>query len=429
MSATAFDQHHPPAPELIDRCVHCGFCLPTCPTYALWGSEPDSPRGRIFLMKIATEQGAAMTPEWVHHFDTCLGCMACMTACPSGVDYAKLIEATRAQIARRHPRSLAERVYRKWIFATFTRPERLRLLRAPMRLYQQTGLAALVRRSGILKLLPAQVRALDELMPPVAALEPTPRTTTPRAPRGTRVGMLLGCVQREFLSGVNAATARVLAAEGYEVIAPPEQPCCGALLMHAGEEAGAVALARRMIDVFEQAKVDLVAMNAGGCGSHMKEYAHLLRDDPAYAGRAKRFAESCRDVSELLAAAPAQAIRQPLRLRVGYHDSCHLQHAQRVQAQPRALLAAIPGVELVEIPEPAICCGSAGIYNLVQPETAATLGDRKAAAIAPLGVDVIATGNPGCIFQLQSALERLGHRTPVRHTIQILDASIRGQQV
>jgi len=429
MSATAFDQHHPPAPELIDRCVHCGFCLPTCPTYALWGSEPDSPRGRIFLMKIATEQGAAMTPEWVHHFDTCLGCMACMTACPSGVDYAKLIEATRAQIARRHPRSLAERVYRKWIFATFTRPERLRLLRAPMRLYQQTGLAALVRRSGILKLLPAQVRALDELMPPVAALEPTPRTTTPRAPRGTRVGMLLGCVQREFLSGVNAATARVLAAEGYEVIAPPEQPCCGALLMHAGEEAGAVALARRMIDVFEQAKVDLVAMNAGGCGSHMKEYAHLLRDDPAYAGRAKRFAESCRDVSELLAAAPAQAIRQPLRLRVGYHDSCHLQHAQRVQAQPRALLAAIPGVELVEIPEPAICCGSAGIYNLVQPETAATLGDRKAAAIAPLGVDVIATGNPGCIFQLQSALERLGHRTPVRHTIQILDASIGGQQV
>lgn len=425
MTTTTFDSHHPPAQDLIDRCVHCGFCLPTCPTYLLWGREADSPRGRIYLMKLGVDGSAPMTAEFVRHFDTCLGCMACMTACPSGVDYAKLIEATRGQIARRHPRSLFERLYRQTLFATFTRPSRLRVLRWPLVIYQRSGLASLVRRMGLLKLLPKQVQALDALMPALTDKEPMPVAAASGVAR-KRIGMLLGCVQREFLSAVNAATARVLAAEGYEVVAPPEQPCCGALLMHAGEEAGAIAQARRMIDVFEQAGVEAIAMNAGGCGSHMKDYGHLLRDDPAYAERARRFAASCRDVTEILADGPQTAARHPLRLRVGYHDSCHLQHAQRVRTQPRSLLAGIPGIELVEIPEPAICCGSAGIYNLVEPDTAATLGDRKADLIAPLGVDVVATGNPGCILQLQSALARQGHHTPVMHTVQILDASMRG---
>jgi glycolate oxidase iron-sulfur subunit len=422
----AFDAHHPPTQELLDTCVHCGFCLSTCPTYVLWGQEMDSPRGRIYLMQMARDGVLSMTPQWVKHFDTCLGCMACMPACPSGVDYGKLIEATRSQIERRYVRPRAERWFRRWLFATLPRPARLRWLRWPLAAYQRTGAQALVRQSGLLKRLPSSMQAMEGLMPSITTREKTARVTPAHGPARQRVGMLLGCVQREFLSPVNAATARVLAAEGYEVIAPAEQPCCGALLTHAGEEAAAIALAKRMIDAFDRAQVDTIVSNAAGCGSAMKEYGHLLRDDPDYADRARRFSEKCRDVTEVLAAAEPRAVRHPLPLRVAYHDACHLQHAQGVRAQPRVLLSQIPGLELVEIPEAAICCGSAGIYNLVQPATAAELGDRKAGHIAPLRPDVVATGNPGCLFQIQSALARAGRPMPVLHTVQLLDASITG---
>jgi len=425
-SLAAFDEHHPPARAVLDTCVHCGFCLATCPTYVLWGKEMDSPRGRIYLMDLATEGAMSMTPEWVSHFDTCLGCMACMPACPSGVDYGQLIEATRGQITRRYPRSAAERGYRRLLFATLPRPDRLRLLRWPMAFYQRTGLQALVRRTGLLAKLPASWQAMEALMPAIAKPERTPRLTPPVGAKRGRVGLLLGCVQREFLSPVNAATARVLAAEGYEVIAPPEQPCCGALLTHAGEEAAAIALAKRMIDVFEGSGVETIVINAAGCGSAMKEYARLLSDDPAYAERARAFAAKCRDVTELLIEEGTRALRHPLPLRVAYQDACHLQHAQGIRAQPRALLAEIPELDLIEIPEAALCCGSAGIYNLVQPEAASQLGERKARHIAALAPDVVATGNPGCLLQLQTALARLDRPTPVMHTVQLLDASIRG---
>jgi glycolate oxidase iron-sulfur subunit len=233
-------------------------------------------------------------------------------------------------------------------------------------------------------------------------------------------------VQRTFFSHVNAATARVLAAEGYEIVAPAEQSCCGALFVHAGEEERAKDLARNTIDAFERANVEAIVINAAGCGSNVKEYAHLLRDDAAYAQKAKHFAAKCKDISEILAEQAPRAERKALRLRVAFHDSCHLQHAQGVRAQPRALLAQIPGLQLMEIPESPICCGSAGIYNLVQPEAAAELGDRKARLIAPLKAEVVATGNPGCILQLQASLRKINHRIPVVHTIQLLDASIRG---
>jgi glycolate oxidase iron-sulfur subunit len=228
---------------------------------------------------------------------------------------------------------------------------------------------------------------------------------------------------------VNAATVRVLAAEGCEVVAPEAQPCCGALMVHAGEEEGALALARKTIDVFERANVEVIVANAAGCGSNVKDYGHLLRDDPNYADRAKAFAAKCRDITEVLTELPPRAARNPLPLRVAFHDSCHLQHAQGVRSQPRQLLSNIPGLELTEIPEGAICCGSAGIYNLVQPDAANALGDRKAQLIAPLNADVIATGNPGCILQLQSSLACLGQSTRVLHTIQLLDASVRGAKL
>jgi glycolate oxidase iron-sulfur subunit len=426
---SAFAPHHPPSSEIIEKCVHCGFCLPVCPTYVLWGQEMDSPRGRIHLMKLASEGGTEMNPKWVSHFDSCLGCMACMTACPSGVDYGKLIEATRAQIERITERPKSERRHRKFIFDSFTQLRRLRRMRLPLLAYQKLGLQAVARSLGLLNLLPKRLRTMEALLPKLGRREKVAQVTPATGPKRRRVGLLLGCVQREFFSSVNAATVRVLAADGCEVVAPPEQPCCGALLVHAGEEAAALDLARKTIDAFERADVETVVTNAAGCGSNVKEYGYLLRDDPAYAARAKVFSAKCRDISEVLTELGPRATRNPLKLRVAFHDSCHLQHAQGVRLQPRALLSAIPGLELAEIPEAPICCGSAGIFNLVQPEAANALGDRKAQLIAPLNADVVATGNPGCLIQMQSALSRQGQKTPVVHTIQIVDASIRGASV
>jgi glycolate oxidase iron-sulfur subunit len=424
--AIGYDAHHPPSGELIDKCVHCGFCLPVCPTYVLWKEEMDSPRGRIYLMKMAAEGAATINETWVSHFDRCLGCMACMPACPSGVEYGKLIEATRAQIERRYTRPAAEKRFRRFLFSTFTRPDRMRMLLLPLRLYQGTAIQALVRRIGIPKLLPARWQALEALMPHVPAKETLPELIPAQGERRRRVGLLLGCVQRVFFQQVNAATARVLAAEGCEVLAPIRQPCCGALLVHTGEEEQARQLARHTIDTFERARVETVVINAAGCGSNVKEYGHLLRDDSEYAERAKAFAAKCRDVSEFLAELGPRATRHALRLRVAYHDACHLQHAQGIRTQPRTLLNGIPELKLLEVPESATCCGSAGVYNLLEPKTASELGDRKAAHVAALEPDVVVSANPGCMLQLRSALARAGRKLPVRHIIELLDASIRG---
>jgi len=375
-------------------------------------------------MKTASEGTAAMTPQWIEHFDTCLGCMSCMTACPSGVDYAKLIEATRAQIERRHPRSAFERLQRWMIFNTFPRVDRLRMLRPFLRAYQKSGLQSLVRGSGLLKLFPKQLSAMEALMPKLGISQRIAPVTPARGEKRKRVGLLLGCVQREFVPEINAATVRVLAAEGCEVIAPADQPCCGALMVHAGEEAPALDLARRVIDVFEQAQVDVIITNAGGCGSNVREYGYQLRDDPRYAERAVRFSAKCKDISEFLEELGPRAARTAVNLRVAYHDSCHLQHAQRVRTQPRTQLSAIPGVQLLDLPEATLCCGSAGIYNLVQSNTADALADRKAQHISTAQPDVVATGNVGCMLQIAAALERHGKKTPVLHTIQLIDASI-----
>jgi glycolate oxidase iron-sulfur subunit len=426
VGANGYDAHHPPSDELIDKCVHCGFCLPVCPTYVLWNEEMDSPRGRIYLMKMVADGTANINETWVNHFDACLGCMACVTACPSGVEYGKLIEATRAQIERRYTRPAAEKRFRRLLFSIFPRPDRLHALLLPLRLYQKAGLQSLVRRAGIPKLLPARFRAMEALLPQVPAQETLPELIPAQGERRRRVGLLLGCVQRVLFPQVNAATARVLAAEGCEVVAPKAQPCCGALLVHAGEEEQAVQLARQTINAFEKAQVDAVVINAAGCGSNVKEYGHLLRDDPEYAERAKAFAAKCRDVSEFLSELEPHATRHALPLRVAYHDACHLQHAQGVRLQPRTVLGRIPQLELLEIAEAAICCGSAGIYNLVQPEAATELGDRKASHIAALEADIVVSANPGCLLQLQSALARAGRKLPVRHFIELLDASIRG---
>ena len=422
-----FDAHHPPSLDLIADCVHCGFCLSTCPTYALWNEEMDSPRGRIYLMKMALEGQVPLSPTFVNHMDNCLGCMACLTSCPSGVKYDRLIEATRAQIERNHPRTLKERLARKLIFEIFPHPDRMARLLAPLRLYQRSGLQSLVRNSGVLKLLPAHLRAMESLMPvaPKAAPE-LPEVVPAKGERRLRVGLLLGCVQRVFFPEVNAATARVLASEGCEVVIPKDQGCCGALMVHAGEEQKALEYARRMIDTFERAQVDAIAINAAGCGSNMKDYAILLQEDPKYAERARACSAKCFDISEILTRLEPRAPRHRLPLKVAYHDACHLQHAQNVRLQPRALLKSIPDLEIVEVAEAALCCGSAGIYNLVRPEPAKELGRRKVRNLLALSPDVVAAGNPGCVLQLRSELKLAGKPLPVLHTVELLDAAIQG---
>jgi glycolate oxidase iron-sulfur subunit len=428
-SPSSFDAHHPPEKKYIDDCVHCGFCLPACPTYVLWGEEMDSPRGRIYMIKKAAEGQAPLDDRFRLHMDNCLGCMACMTACPSGVQYNKLIEPARAQIERHLPRSLGERLFRRLLFATFPHPGRLRLLALPLRIYQKSGLRWLARATGMTRLLSKRLAAMEALLPDVPSrlFDRLPSTAQPKTTPRRRVGLLSGCVQQVFFSHVNAATTRVLVAEGCEVVIPRDQQCCGALMLHSGMEDDAAALAKKMIAVFEAVNVDTIVINSAGCGSTMKEYGHLLRDDPAWAERAAAFSSMCKDIAEFLCELDPQAQRHPLRLRVAYHDACHLQHAQGVREQPRRLLGGIPELEVAEIPEASLCCGSAGVFNLLQPETASQLGSRKVDNLLSTGAQAVASANPGCLLQLQSGLRQRGLKTmPAFHMVEILDASIQG---
>ena len=422
----AFDDVRPPSPDLIDDCVHCGFCLETCPTYALWSEEMDSPRGRIVLMRAGLEDGSEMSTELVTHIDQCLGCMACVTACPSGVQYDKLIEDTRAQVERNADRTPADRAFRRLVFETFTHPGRLRALAPLLAGARRLGLDRAAARSKALGRFP-RLRALAGLTPETklgSALRPLPSRFAARGTARGRVGLLQGCVQRVFFRDVNLATARVLAAEGFEVEAVSEPRCCGALQLHSGYDAEATGLAKRTIEAFES--YDVVAVNAAGCGSAMKDYGHLLRDDPEWAERAAAFSSRVRDVTELLAEAGAQAPRHPVPLRAAYHDACHLAHAQGVRSQPRELLRQIPELELLEPAEWELCCGSAGVYNMLQPEPAAELGERKARNLLDTGAEAVIAGNPGCALQIAAHSERLGRRLSVYHPMELLLMSIEG---
>ena len=438
-----------PETALIDKCVHCGFCLPTCPTYVLWGEEMDSPRGRIYLMDAGVDGRAAMTSGLVRHFDRCLGCLACVTACPSGVQYGPLIEKTRAQIEQHHDRGAGDRLFRTLLMSLIPYPGRMRLAMLPLAVFGGVvralgrGLAAsgssapsgsdvgprATQPAGETSLL-KRIAAAMALSPPVSwhgLFGHIPETTPAVGPSRLKVAVLTGCVQRLAFADVNEATVRVLAAEGCTVSAPGRQGCCGALPLHAGEIERARALARHNIEVFEASGADRIVINAAGCGSAMKEYGDLLAGDAQWAERAHAVSAKVRDVSEvLIELGEARAPRQPIHARVAYHDACHLAHGQGIRSQPRALLQAIPGIELLTPAESEICCGSAGIYNLVEPEPAAQLGARKVRNIAALSPDLIATGNPGCTLQIAAAARGFGYKWPILHPIQLVDASIRG---
>ena len=431
--ADGFDALHPPSPDLINACVHCGFCLTTCPSYRVIGKEMDSPRGRIYLMDAINKGDAPLSPTSVQHFDSCLGCLACTTACPSGVQYDQLIAAVRPQVQRNHPRTLPETLLRALIFNLFPYPQRLRFTAGPLYLYQKLGLSKLVQKTGLLPKLSPNLAAMESLLPPVTAdsfRDSLPEVIPATGETRYRVGMVLGCVQRVFFSDVNAATARVLSANGCEVVVPRAQGCCAALPAHQGESTQAQALARQMIDIFDAAQVDYVVINAAGCGHTLKEYGHILQDNPAYRDRAHAFSAKVRDINEFLAEVglitPLHRLTED-ELPIVFQDACHLIHGQKISLQPRQLLRQIPGVALREPIDAALCCGSAGVYNMLQPQVAEELGQMKVTNLVNTGAKLIASPNPGCSLQIQKHVAQQGHTLPLVHPIELLDASIQNK--
>ena len=409
----------------VHQCVHCGLCLAYCPTFSELGTEMDSPRGRIVLIKSLAEGRIALTASATRHLDLCLGCRACETACPSGVPYGQLIEAARAEIERQRPGGPLRRLFRWVNFSLLLpHPRMLRLAAAGLRFYQRSGLRRLLRASGLLRLLPGPLAEWEPLLPelPSAAdRAPLPELTPSDGPRRARVALLTGCIQQIAFGPHNRATARVLARNGCDVLAPLAQSCCGALHAHAGEHETALALARRTIEVFEASGADQVIVNVSGCGAHMKSYGTLLAGDPDWSERAGRFAATVKDVSEFLAQQPLRGPLAEVRRTVTYHDPCHVVHGQKIRSQPRALLAQIPGLTMVELKESDWCCGSAGTYNLTEPEMAKRLQERKVSHIAATGAEWVVTANPGCIIQIAQGLRAKGIRTEVRHIVEVLD--------
>ncbi|HEY0755859.1 MAG TPA: heterodisulfide reductase-related iron-sulfur binding cluster [Ktedonobacteraceae bacterium] len=455
-------QRHTHTYDLMRQCIHCGFCLPTCPTYAVLGTEMDSPRGRIYQMQAVAEGRMAISSDFVEHMYCCLGCRACETACPSGVQFGKLIEAAREQIqlavvpassfvrtvqpaelsdsdmlgTARATTTFAEWTLRRFFFDLML-PSRLltSLVFAGLKIYQRSGLQKLVRKTGLLARVDSlptpfqgQLATPEALMPQATgALLPEllPEITPALGRRRYRVGFISGCIMDQVYRDINEATIRVLAANGCEVITPRSQQCCGALHVHAGEGERGRQLARHNVDVFANYDCDAIIINSAGCGSNLKEYGHLLRDDPAYAERAQAFSTRVKDVSEFLVGLEQQTSMGELPYTVAYHDACHLAHGQKIKQQPRQLLKRIPGLQLVELKEADWCCGSAGIYNITNQEMAGKLLERKMQNISASKASIIVTGNPGCMMQIAHGARSRGLDLQVLHPVQLLDEAYR----
>lgn len=435
-SLPSFDAKSAPDPQLIDACVHCGFCLATCPSYRVIGKETDSPRGRIYLMDSINEGKILLSPAVVQHFDSCLGCLACVTTCPSGVQYDKLISATRFQVERNHRRPLLEKLLRWFIFHTFPYPHRLRALLVPLFVYQKLGLQKLERSLKILaKILPQPLSAMESILPPISLKsfqDNFPEIIPAEGKKRYRVGLILGCVQRVFLPNINQATIRVLTANGCEVVIPNQQGCCAALSHHQGQEWQTKLLAKQMIDHFADTGVDYIIINASGCGHTLKEYGRILHDDPQYAPKAQAFASKVRDVQEFLDQVGLTVQLNAISdrpLAIAYQDACHMLHGQKISLEPRRLLRQIPQVQIKEPVDAALCCGSAGVYNIFQAETAEELGRQKAENLLAVGADLIASANVGCTLQIKKHLELLDAPVPIYHPMELLDLAIRGEQL
>lgn len=407
-----------PSKELLSRCVHCGFCLPTCPTYAVLGVEMDSPRGRIKLMQTVWDGRIDVASAgFTQHIDACLDCRACETACPSGVEYGKLVEGARAELELARKRGPAARLVRAIAFRwLLPRPAVLAAFAQLSVVAKRLGAGAVLRTIGL-----GRLAGLLALVPSRASSRALPPTFAAQGDRRGRVALFTGCVMRAVFADTNAATARVLARNGIEVVVPEVQTCCGALHAHAGAREDSRSLARRNIAALEALEVDAFIVNAAGCGAHLKEYGWLLKDDPAWHERAERFAIRVRDAGEYLAHVGLVAKPGTLRARAAYDDPCHLLHGQKIKDQPRELLAAIPGLELVPLVEADMCCGSAGTYNVTQPALSKALLDRKMAHVLASGAEMLITANPGCQMQLEAGVHASGAHVSVMHLMDVLD--------
>jgi glycolate oxidase iron-sulfur subunit len=407
-------------PEL-DKCIQCGFCLQHCPTYRLTGMETESPRGRIYLAEAAAQGRIPIDSRFEEHMYLCLGCRACETACPAGVRFGTIIEAVRAEIGPTGTPA-ARRLTLLALRHLLPYPERLRAGAAVLRLYQRSGLGSLARS---LHLMPKRLAEMETLLPPIPDrfFAPPQETLPAIGPRRARVGLLSGCVMSVMFADLNDATIRVLRRNGCDVVVPRDQTCCAALNLHNGERERAREMARRNIDTFLGADVDAVIINAAGCGSASKEYDVLMRDDPAYAEKAKRYSHLCRDVTEFLSEIGLVGPLGEVRARVTYQDPCHLAHGQGIRRQPRDLLRRIPGLELVEMEGADRCCGSAGVYNLIQPEYSRQFLNEKMDAVERTGADLVVAPNPGCMLQIAAGVRARGLRMHVNHLIDLLDRS------
>jgi glycolate oxidase iron-sulfur subunit len=405
-------------------CIHCGMCLEACPTYLLTRLETESPRGRIHLMQQLSSGALEPTDTVRLHLDRCLACRACEAVCPSGVGYGALIENARAALEERHatPRSALASWARRFLLGLLADPGRLERVAGLLSLYERTGLRAALRATGMRARLPASLRRLEGLYPPLT--RPRYRAPAPPAAPVARAALLLGCVMRVAYGDVHTAAARVLTRLGVAVVEVPGQLCCGALHAHAGERDDAARLAKRNIEAFERADIDGIVVDAAGCGAHLKAYGHLLQSDPVWSARAAAFSAKVRDVTEYLASLPGAPPLGTLAGRVTYQEPCHLAHAQRIKAEPRALLRRVAGLELIEMAESDVCCGSAGSYNIQQPELADALLARKLDAIERTGADVVVSANPGCMLQVQSGLAERGRKLEVLHVVEVLDRAM-----
>ncbi len=415
-----------PDDDLLRGCVHCGMCLPTCPTYRLTGEEASSPRGRLWLMKsVADGRLDLLDPEFDEQMYQCLNCRACEAVCPSGVHYGPLVEAARSQLEQHRKRPVLQQVARKvGLDLPFAKIERMRFLVNTLRLYQRSRVGTALRRAGVLRVL--RLETLEAMLPPIteAPLISGKERWSPPAPVG-QVTLFNGCVMSTVFANVNRSAARVMAHNGLEVDTPASQQCCGALHVHAGMMDEARKLARTNIDAFEKSG-DPVIVTAAGCGAALKEYGFLLKDDPQYASRAAKFSERVRDVTEFLGERELVPPMHTVDATVTFQEPCHLAHAQRITRQPRSLLAQVPGLRLKEMRESSLCCGSAGIYNIIRRDMADELGDRKVGHVVATGAEKVVTANPGCAMQLRTSLQRNGSTMPVNHIVEILDDAYGG---
>lgn len=422
-----FDDIDRPPKNIVDDCVHCGFCLSACPTYIETGNELDSPRGRIYLMGSVLDEKIPLGDTVVEHLDKCLGCLACETACPSGVEYRFLIEASRAQIEKNYKRSAGDKLFRGMLFSLLPYPKRLGRMLPLLYFYNKSGLRRLFNSFGILKKVSKTLYRMEQMIPEVdnITIKNYPEVTSPVNEKKHRVALLTGCVQNVFFSGTNISSVNVLKKLGCEVIIPGDQTCCGALSVHSGRLDEGRDFARQVVDLFSSLDVDAFIINSAGCGSAIKEYAHLLSGDREYSEKARKLSEKTKDIMEYIDEIGINHEFNDLNMKITYQDACHISHGQKILSAPRNILSMIPGLEIVEMKNSDTCCGSAGVYNILQPDLAEDILERKIENIEITKAECVVAGNPGCLLQIQKGLRENNQNLTIAHPIEILDKALK----